>query len=61
VTGAGLGPVTADFEAGWDFILGKYHRDSSLRADVAGRGFPNRNADGRRPGSSTEQAAEAVD
>jgi hypothetical protein len=55
------GLVTLDFEAWWDFNLGKYHRDSSSRAEAAGAGFPNRNADGRRTGSSTEQPAEAVD
>jgi hypothetical protein len=23
------GPVAGDFEAGWSFILGRFHRDSS--------------------------------
>ena len=46
MAGAGLGLVAADFEAWWDFILGKFHHDSSSRAASDTSGFPNRNADG---------------
>jgi hypothetical protein len=43
VTSAGLGLVAADFEAWWDLILGRFHRDSSSKAESDTNGFPNRN------------------
>jgi len=35
------GPVAGDFEAGWSFILGRFHRDSRYC-----HSFPNRGTDG---------------